>query len=92
MENSITEKPHRKQIIDIVHIDSTKFDVFKLNSDDAYVGLLAPKSIDESIQPIMNAGGSTIVVSNLVGNVFIGGVDDGIDSLKEYATTFDNDN
>jgi hypothetical protein len=35
--------------------------MFKLNNDDAYVSLQAPKSIDESMQPIMIVGGSTIV-------------------------------
>jgi hypothetical protein len=35
--------------------------MLKLNNDDAYVSLQAPKSIDESMQPIMIVGGSTIV-------------------------------
>lgn len=35
--------------------------MFKLNNDDAYVSLQAPKSIDESMQPIVIVGGYTIV-------------------------------
>jgi hypothetical protein len=66
--------------------------MLKLDSDDAYVSQRAPKSINESMQPIVTLGGSNVVVGNLVGNVLNGGVDNGTDSLKEYATTFDSDN
>jgi len=88
----LRKEPHERQITNLVHTNPTKFDMFKLDSDDAYVGQRAPKSIDESMQPIVTLGGSNVVVGNLVGNLLSGGVDDGIDSLKEYATTFNCDN
>jgi hypothetical protein len=43
------------------------------------------------MQPIVIMGCSIVVVGDLVGNVPTGGVDDGTDSLEEYATS-DNDN
>jgi hypothetical protein len=45
--------------------------MFKLHNDDSYVSLRAPKSIDESMQPIVIVGG--FIVGDLVGNVFIRG-------------------
>ncbi len=44
------------------------------------------------MQAIVTLGVSNVVVGNLVGNVLNGGVDDGTDSLEEYATTSDSDN
>jgi hypothetical protein len=58
--------------------------MFKLKNDDAYVGLQAPISIDESIQPIIIMGGFIIIV------VLNGGENDGTNS-EEYATTYNND-
>ncbi len=87
------KETHGRQKTNIVHIDPTNFDMFKVDNNDAYVSLRAPKSIDESMQPIIvTMGGSIVVVGDLVGNVPIGGVDDGTNSLEEYATTFDSDN
>jgi len=84
------KEPHGRRITNVVHIDPIDFDMFKLDSDDAYVSLQVPKSIDESMQPIVTMGGSIIVVGDLVvGNVPTRGVDNGTNSLKEYATTFD---
>lgn len=53
--------------------------MFKLKNDDAYVGLQALISIDESIQPIIIMGGFRVTV------VPNGGEDDGTIS-EEYAT------
>jgi hypothetical protein len=50
--------------------------MFRLNNLDAYVALQAPISIDESIQPLVTIGGTTIVVANLVTNVLSGGESD----------------
>jgi hypothetical protein len=55
------KEPHGRRITNVVHIDPTDFDMFKLDSDDAYVSLRVPKSIDESMQPIVTMGGSIIV-------------------------------
>ncbi len=91
----LQKEPCGRWIIHIIHITPIEFDMFKLNNDDAYVSLQAPKSIDESMQPIMIVGGSTIVCwwfGDLVGNVFTRGKNDGTNTLKEYATTFDCDN
>jgi hypothetical protein len=57
----LQKEPCGRWIIHIIHITPIEFDMFKLNNDDAYVSLQAPKSIDESMQPIMIVGGSTIV-------------------------------
>lgn len=56
----LQKEPRGRWIIDIIHITPIEFDMFKLNIV-AYVSLQAPKSIDESMQPIMIVGGSTIV-------------------------------
>jgi hypothetical protein len=66
--------------------------MFRLENDDAYVGLHAPISIDESIQPIVIVGSFIVVAIDLVINVPNGGENDGAESVEEYATTFSNDN
>jgi hypothetical protein len=55
--------------------------MFRLENDDAYVGLQVPISIDESIQPILIRGCSTIV------GAFNGGANDEVNNVKECATT-----
>jgi hypothetical protein len=74
-----------------VQIDLHEFDMFRLQNDDAYVGLQAPITVDESIQPIVIVGGFTIVVKNVIPNVFNGMANDGIDNVEEYTTTFNSD-
>jgi hypothetical protein len=58
--------------------------MFKLENDDAYVGLQAPISIDESIQRTIIMGSFTVTI------VLNGGEDDGINS-EEFATTYNSD-
>ncbi len=65
--------------------------MFRLQNDDAYACLQAPITIDESIQPIVIVGGFTIVVKDLIHDVFNAMENDGIDNVEEYATTFNND-
>ncbi len=74
-----------------MQIDLHEFDMFRLQNDDAYVGLQAPITVDESIQPIVIVGGFTIVVKNVIPNVFNGMANDGIDNVEEYTTTFNSD-
>lgn len=57
----LQKEPCGRWIIHIIHITPIEFDMFKLNNDDAYVSLQAPKSIDESMQPIVIVGGFIIV-------------------------------
>jgi hypothetical protein len=59
--------------------------MFKLENDDAYVGLQAPISIDETIQPTVIVGGFTLNV------VLDGREDDGANSDQEYAGCSNND-
>jgi hypothetical protein len=66
--------------------------MFRLENLDAYVGLQAPISIDESIQPIVIVGGSIVVATNLVINMPNGGEDDGAKNVEEFATTSSSDN
>ncbi len=65
--------------------------MFKLNNLDACVGLQAPISIDESIQPLVIVGGTTIVVANLVSDVPNWGESDGVESVKEDVATYGSD-
>jgi hypothetical protein len=58
--------------------------MFRLENNDAYVGLQALISIDESIQPTIIMGGFTIII------VPNGGEDDGANN-EEYATTYNSD-
>lgn len=51
--------------------------MFRLENDDAYVGLQVPISIDESIQPILIKGCSTIV------GAFNGGANDEVNNVEE---------
>jgi hypothetical protein len=60
--------------------------MFKLENDGAYIGLQAPISIDESIQPIAFVRGFTIAASDLVADVPNGrDQNDGVDTNEEYA-------
>jgi hypothetical protein len=62
--------------------------MFKLENDGAYIGLQAPISIDESIQPIAFIRGSTIAASDLIVDVPNGGdQNDGTYTNEEYATS-----
>jgi hypothetical protein len=65
--------------------------MFRLENDDAYVGLHAPISIDKSIQHVVIVRGFIVDATYLVTNVLNGGEDDGIENLEEYATTSSND-
>ncbi len=85
------KEPCGRHIIDNVQIDLRGFDMFRLQNDDAYVGLQAAIIVDESIQPIVIVEGSTLVVKYLIPDVFNGMANDGIDSVEEYATTFNSD-
>jgi hypothetical protein len=62
--------------------------MFMLENLDVYVGVQAPISIDESIQPPMIVGGTTLY---LVINVPSGGETDRVESVKEDVATYDND-
>ncbi len=84
------KEPCGRHIIDNVQIDLCGFDMFRLQNDDAYVGLQAAITVDESIQPIVIVEGSTLV-KYLIHDVFDGMANDGIDSVEEYATTFNSD-
>lgn len=84
------KEPGGRHVIDNVQIDLCEFDMFRLQNDDAYAGLQAPITFDESIQPILIVGGSTIVVEDLIPVVLNGMVNDGTNSVEEYAT-FNND-
>jgi hypothetical protein len=59
--------------------------MFRLENDDAYLGLQVPISIDEAIQPIVIVGGFAITV------VLDGGEDDGTNSDEEYVGDFNSD-
>jgi hypothetical protein len=62
--------------------------MFKLENDGAYIGLQAPISIYESIQPIAFVRGFTIAASDLVIDVPNGAdQNDGMDTNEEYATS-----
>jgi hypothetical protein len=64
--------------------------MFRLNNLDAYVGLQAPISIDESIQPLVIVRGTIIAITNLVIDV-PGGESDGVKSVEEDVATYGND-
>ncbi len=74
-----------KWIIEQVQSDPIEFDMFRLENNDAYVGLQAPISIDETIQPTVIVGGSTVTV------VPHGGEDDGANSDEEYVGDSNSD-
>jgi hypothetical protein len=59
--------------------------MFRLENDDASIGLQVSIFIDESIQPILIKGGSTSV------GAFNGGANDEINNVEEYATTSNSD-
>jgi hypothetical protein len=61
--------------------------MFKVGNVDEYIGLQAPTSIQNSIQPINVMGGCVVNGTNLVANVYSGEEENGIDSLKDYATS-----
>jgi hypothetical protein len=65
--------------------------MFRLNNLDAYVGLQAPISIDESIQPLVIVRGTIIAITNLVIDVPSGGESDGVKSVEEDVATYGND-
>ncbi len=85
------KEPYGRHVIDNVQIDLREFDMFKLQNDDAYAGLQAPITIDESIQLVVIVGGSTIVVEDLIHVVFNGMANDGTNNVEEYAITFNSD-
>jgi hypothetical protein len=62
MEVVLRKEPCRRQVIEQVQSNPTKFDMFRLENYDACVGLQAPISIDEVIQPTVIVGGSTILL------------------------------
>jgi hypothetical protein len=84
----VEKEPRQRQVIDKIQIDFTEFDMFTLENLDVYVGVQAPISIDESIQPHVIVGGTTIY---LVINVPSGGETDIIESVEEDVATYDND-
>ncbi len=81
----LRKEPHGKWVTKQVQSDPTKFDMFRLENDNAYVVLQAPISIDEAIQPTMIVGGSTITI------VPHGGEDDGANSVEEYVGDSNSD-
>ncbi len=87
----IKKEPCGRRVIDKVQTDLTKFDMFKLENLDAYVGLQGLISIDESIQLVVIVGGYTMITTYLVINVPNGGEDDGTENVKESVTTFSSD-
>jgi len=84
----VKKEPRKKQVPDKVQIDFIEFDMFMLETFDAYVGVQAPISIDESIQPLVIVGGTIIY---LVIDVPSGGEIDRIESVEEDVATYDND-
>jgi len=58
--------------------------MFKLENDDAYVGLQAPISIDESIQ-------CTIIMGSFTVTIVPNGVEDDGTNSEEFATTYNSD-
>jgi hypothetical protein len=87
----VKKEPCQIQVTDKVHIDFIKFDMFMLENLDAYVGVQAPISIDESIQPLVIIGSTTIATTYLVIDVPSGGEIDRIESAEEDVATYDND-
>jgi hypothetical protein len=75
------------------YIGLIKFDIFKLENDDAYVCSQAPISIEKSIQYTIILEGSIIVVVDLVAIVLANGGEDHDEAnkIEKYATTFYND-
>ncbi len=86
----MSKEPHGSQVTNNVQIGLTKFDMFMLQSDDAYVSLQAPISIDESIQPPIIIGGSIVVVEEFILDVHIEVANGGADNVKEYNSSFNN--
>jgi hypothetical protein len=66
--------------------------MFRLENVDEYVGLQAPISIDESIQPIIILGGSIINVVDVVVDTFDGEEDEGTDNLEEFDSNSNSEN
>lgn len=75
----LKKKPHKKRVTKQVQSNRTKFDMFRLEKNDAYVGLQTPISIDEANQRAVIVGGSIVIVAPH------GGEDDGANSDEEYA-------
>jgi len=61
-----------------------------LQSDDAYASSQATIFIDELIQPPIIIGGSIVVVEEFFFCVLIKVVNGGVDSVKEYDSSFNN--
>ncbi len=85
------KEPCQRQVIDKVQIDFIDFDMFMLENLDAYVGVQAPISIDESIQPFLIIGGTTIVTTYLVIDVPNGEETNKVESVEEVVATHDSD-
>jgi hypothetical protein len=66
--------------------------MFRFENLDEYVGLQAPISKDEYIQPTIVLGSSTINATDVVVDALGGEEDDGIDNLKEFDSSSDNEN
>jgi len=75
------------------YIGLIKFDIFKLENDDAYVCSQAPIFIEKSIQSIIILQGSIVVVVDLVVIVLPNGGEDHDEAnkIEKYATTFYSD-
>ncbi len=87
----IKKEPCGRRVIDKVQTNPTKFDMFSLENLDAYVGLQAPISIDELIQPVVIVGGYTVITIDLAINMPNGGEDDGAKNVEESVTTSSSD-
>ncbi len=83
----LQKDPYGRWITEIIQVDLTKFDMFRLDNIDDYTCLQAPLSIQESIQPATIVGGSIVAPLYFIANE---GEDDGIDNTIKYATSCDN--
>jgi hypothetical protein len=78
-------KHGRTQVIKIIEINSTKFDMFRLEKCYNYIGIQVHISIVELVQLVTIVGDFTIVVPNLVVDVSPNGRgDNGTNIIKEY--------
>jgi hypothetical protein len=78
---------HGRQIVENIQIDPIEFHMFKVGNVDEYFGLQAPTFIQNSIQPTNVVGGCVVSATDIVVNVSSGEEENGIESLKDYATS-----
>ncbi len=58
----LKKEPHGKWVTEQVQFDPIEFDMFRPKNNDAYVGLQAPSSTDEAIQPTVIVEGSIVTI------------------------------